>query len=1512
MQARRTVLGAWFLVTLFVLQSTFSTVDLNDTAANEPLQNSDGVEWVQFDLVDGVYGEAIGSFDEVSITETRTLTADSSIGTFDADGLHLDRALSSAWLEGRADLRLFLVDTSVELQTVRHHITAMEGVSVREYISPSGLMVQGTPYALQQASLIDGVAAQHSVPMGMLVDEAVLDVLMLEAGTASLQGELMRIEGWRTEVGPLDEIEFHDAIGTSLIQGLGDVAPLVFEEVKKWDEGRYEGTLSTSDLLGLMAQPSLRLFQFDPAFTTYNTNAKSHMKTSQMTTYFTTDLDGSGQIVAVADSGLDEDHGDFGTRVVGNSDVIGDGSTADKHSGHGTHVSCTVLGDGAQGGYSGVAPEADLFFQAMENDNTGNFQSPSLNYLLNSAYSAGARTHTNSWGSSQASDQGKYTSSAEDVDDRANYYDRYYNGREGLTILFAAGNDGPNTGTVGAPATAKNIISVGNHQNRYSGAPDTIMSGSSRGPTDDGRIKPDLIAPGGYVRSCRAQEAADTGSSTWSSTYYLEYTGTSMATPNAAGAATMIREYLEEIAQRPSPQGALVKALMVLGATDLGSRDIPNDNEGWGKVNLRETLAPTSGQGIWVDDRSVLSGSGNSKSYTFNITQSNGGFKSVLAWSDERGSTFSSNQLVNNLDLEITAPSGTVYLGNDFASGQSTTGGNADTINNLEVVLIDSAEVGIWTVKVKDTLHGGSTAQPFAIAVRGHGVNDLRPDPEFIVDAFEMSVSIPQVGDQLQLTTKVFNVGNVRADFFDIEFRVDDVLIDSKNIDVGAGSTKTQIWYWTPQTSGETTLSFIIDPDDDIEEILENNNRHDIEVDVTAPGVKLTAEPQQQVLLNTSASTTSWNVSLTNTALISTNASMSANGITNINTGQSESWYVGATESNFTLEGRDSANITVTLVHPTPPTPGTYRIELLGLDVDNGVTYPYSLDFIVPELANLRLEYDYQIVPVSPSDPTSIDIRLFNIGNADIGYDLFLQAPAGWNAGFDDLASDPGATSGSTGLIVLDTYKPIGMTFTPPQVMTGAGAERIVQLTAISQTEIQDSWVFQIPIKVEEVRTIDIDLETNIGVLRPDSTFSMMFSVEHKGNLDLSLTPSFEFPTGWSVTSGLSVLDLNWASTENILIGIEGDGTARSGEVKFHLDADGLRTTWVGQFEVEVLPEPSLQFVSLVLQDGSSYTNPLGPGSHPAGEPLVFTWLASNSADVEWSPEVSIALGQGLFGECLDVEPLALNEVAPVVCTVLIPASMAPLSEPSFSITLAGNGVEQTELVGLYVASVMEASWVQERTVPFDTGKESTLEVTLTNTGNTQFSHKLTTDASKGWYAFIDGDDIADLQPGQSMTVRLLVEATRPGTGTIALALSDAPAVSTSSVILEVQSVGEPTATSGGSLPVTVLGPIVLLMLAGVLGALVMRRSKPDAAQAFAQGKNPPAFVAPPATTVPKTPAVASGPMCWSCRQTITGPMQGCPGCGARYHRSDVPTCQAGKLEACVNCSADATTFVLA
>ncbi|MEC7411654.1 MAG: S8 family serine peptidase, partial [Candidatus Thermoplasmatota archaeon] len=385
------------------------------------------------------------------------------------------------------------------------------------------------------------------------------------------------------------------------------MAKVALEGGEAVDVGRWRGDLATTDLLTLALQPSVMWLGPEPTFAIANDQARQHMRVSNVANGFTTSLNGSGVIVAVADSGLDADHGDFGARVLSNTDVVGDGSTADRHSGHGTHVACTVLGDGSRGGYAGVAPQAELIFQAMENDNNGQFLSPSLNYILNQAYSQGARIHTNSWGSSQVSDQGKYTSSAEDIDDRTAAYDRTHANQEGLLVLFAAGNDGPGTGTVGAPSTAKNTLTVGNHQNRYSGAPDTMMSGSSRGPTDDGRIKPDVVAPGGYVRSCRAQEAGDTGSASWSNQYYLEYTGTSMATPNAAGAAALVREYLVEIALRPEPQGALVKALLILGAQDMGTRNIPNDDEGWGRVNLRDTLAPTGGRGIWVDDRSLLS-----------------------------------------------------------------------------------------------------------------------------------------------------------------------------------------------------------------------------------------------------------------------------------------------------------------------------------------------------------------------------------------------------------------------------------------------------------------------------------------------------------------------------------------------------------------------------------------------------------------------------------------------------------------------------------------------------------------------------------------------------------------------------------------------------------------------------------------------------------------------------------------------------------------------------------------
>lgn len=1527
--------SAILFVLLLVLASSSSLLqyESDDTAASLP------PEWVRFDVKEGVYFDAVGILDETLTDEEREPLAIGPFGTFDVSGLTLARPVPQSMLEPRFDLLLLLASNDLRLRDLRIELEAIDGLAVREYIAPSGLLVQGTPLALEQAEQHPALLASHAVPLGFLLDPALLDIVLLTSGEATVQDMLLRLDGWRNDAGPLETVDLVDQNGGRLSQSLQDVARQAMHDPRSWDAGRYEGTMRDVPLEQVLMQPSVMHLRPDPAFAAFNDQARGHMQTNTMTTYFTTDLDGSGQIVAVADAGLDEDHGDFGSRIVGSYDVIGDGSTADKHSGHGTHVSCTVLGDGFRGGYGGVAQAAELYFQAMENDNTGNFQSPSLNNLLNTAYNAGARTHTNSWGSSAANQQSKYNSETEDVDDRANYYDRYYNGVQGLTILFAAGNDGPGSSTVSPPATAKNVISVGNHKNRYSGSPDAMMGGSSRGPTEDGRIKPDVVAPGGYVRSCRAQEATDTSGSTWSNTYYLEYTGTSMATPNAAGAALMIREYLIEIAQRPSPQGALVKALMVLGAQDIGARDIPNNNEGWGRVNLRNTLAPSSGQGIWVDDRSVMSGTGNSKSYSFNVTQASGLFKVVLTWSDERGSRFSTDQLVNDLDLEVTAPDGTMYLGNDFTNGRSATGGTRDDVNNLEVVLIDAAAQGTWTVKVKDAQHSGAKTQPYAIAVLGYGVNDLRPDPKVVPEDFEMNVGIPQVGDPVQLTTSFFNFGNVKANMFPIAFEVNGNEIDRKSIDLGAGSSKVVQWSWTPQSSGATTLSFVIDPDDAMEEIREDNNRLDIQVNVTAPGVKLDTDSPSKTLTSSELTTTSWNITLTNTALVATNASMQTGQVTHLESGQTMPWYIGSTDSNFTMQGQASELITVTLVHPAPPAPGTYRIDLLGLDVDNGVNYPLDLDLLVPDLPDAGLEFDYEVVPVHPSEPTNITVRFYNNGNAPIGYDLFLEAPAGWQAGFTNLGSEAGATSGSTGLINSEAYRAVGLTFTPPQVMTAAGAERLVKLTAVSQTEQQELTLFEIPIQVLTVRELFVNIESSLGVQRPDSTLTLRYSLEHRGNVDMRLTPSFDLPSGWSVTSALEPFDLPWSSSKNLLFTLEASGSARSGELILNFDNGSTRFTWEGLLNVEVLPEPELTFVSLELADGSTFPTPEGSGSHPSGESMTFTWLLSNSAETVWTPSANLQLDSGVFGDCTPVAAVEQNDVVPVICTLVIASDMAPMSEPAFTLLLSDGGVDLSTTVGLLVSTNEDVAWDVGSVPEFITGTERQIIVKITNTGNTPLQRQLVLDVPDAWTASIDGSDIVELDLGQTVFVRINVRADSPGSSTLGLSLSQSPA-SDNDFRIGVLATGEPVGTGGNTglsttVALSMFGAIMLVLFA-FLGVQAMRHRRETVAtpkpatplpplvmqggvvapavpapQPVAVASVPPVIARSPAVPAPQ-PTSTPPPMCWSCRNPITTAMVGCPSCGARYHSDGVGGCTGQTITTCVNCQASAEHFVQA
>lgn len=531
--------------------------------------------------------------------------------------------------------------------------------------------------------------------------------------------------------------------------------------------------------------------------------------------------DGSTQIAAVADTGIGGGTATTAHRDIPSSRVVAIQSFAgttdscfqtiendgaqDVDSGHGTHVAGSVLGGGdASGLGTGIAPAARLVFQATEdyvitsnlcknfygypNDYYLSGLPANLNDLYQAAYNEGARIHANSWGSAAAGD---YTANSAQSDQFI------WNNRD-MTITFSAGNEGIDANSngvidndsIGAPATAKNVITVGasenqrpagypcdtglTYQSRDAYQPNTTCGGmggnnilgtygvrwpadypaqpisgdqsggnsgqmaafSSRGPTDDGRIKPDIVAPGTWILSTYSnmyQEGYDaspnprTGnyqSDGWgmpANAFYKYFGGTSMSNPTAAGGATVVRDFYQK-AYGHAASAALVKATLINSAVDLadenndGANDndfpIPNVHEGWGRINLD---AATDGAAYYADNTAGLATNG-SASYSFNVT--GGAFKVSLVWSDAPSTETAAANLVNNLNLTVTSPSGATYRGNVFSGGWSATGGNADGVNNVENVYVQSAASGTWTVTVSGA-NVPSGPQPFALVVRG-------------------------------------------------------------------------------------------------------------------------------------------------------------------------------------------------------------------------------------------------------------------------------------------------------------------------------------------------------------------------------------------------------------------------------------------------------------------------------------------------------------------------------------------------------------------------------------------------------------------------------------------------------------------------------------------------------------------------------------------------------------------------------------------------------------------------
>ena len=550
------------------------------------------------------------------------------------------------------------------------------------------------------------------------------------------------------------------------------------------------------------------------------------------------ELRGTGQIVGIADSGLDTGdpatvHNDILGRVASltslpittffrqfTNDVAPfDDGAADTNSAHGTHVAGSVLGNGAVASGMGsafiprgMAPDAQVCFQAIEQQANwktlaeinaagldiswwtasgnpwpppafGLYGIPSpLGDLFTAAYAAGARIHTNSWGSNAA---GVYNSNSRAVDN-------FMWLNRDMLILFSAGNAGRdpdgngviNVDSMGAPGTAKNCLTVGaTENNRPTGSTPTpgadsdwsddarwpalgaaghrsdnidgMAAFSSRGPVDDGRIKPDVVAPGTNVLSVRSSVWAGPPPILWGDLaaadplngLYVWSGGTSMSTPLVAGAAALIRQHLVQqrghVLPGVKPSGALIKAILINGAVPIPGQfagEIPaappvqNNVSGFGRISVLESVTPGSTladalhRTLFADEPEYAVSTGEIRNFEVHPVNPTLPLKATLVWTDAQAPA-GVGGLINSLYLQIVKPDGTVLDG-DVAAFPTVN-------NNVQQVTIPAPlDAGAYQIRVRGVAvvqhapnvpAGPDERQDFALAVSNAMGPSLQP-----------------------------------------------------------------------------------------------------------------------------------------------------------------------------------------------------------------------------------------------------------------------------------------------------------------------------------------------------------------------------------------------------------------------------------------------------------------------------------------------------------------------------------------------------------------------------------------------------------------------------------------------------------------------------------------------------------------------------------------------------------------------------------------------------------------
>ncbi len=456
-------------------------------------------------------------------------------------------------------------------------------------------------------------------------------------------------------------------------------------------------------------------------------------------------LDGSGFFFNVNDHGIARQHLEFQRPNNGGSRLIE--REVPDNDGHMDHVTGTVGAHGYRSDAKGMAPAAVMY--------SLNQQSDSDVYLLGMEYPMQPQRSIGGTTSLGGGYQSSYSTGGRTFDlalKETPYYLHFY----------AVGNEGGWNQISSGRQVAKNVISVGSggHVNRdaqgnyISGG--SISGFSSRGPADDGRIKPDIIANGESVLS------------TVETSGFTTKQGTSMATPNASGSSILLQDYFEERFPGHLMQSVSLKNLIVHTADDLGKTG-PDYIYGWGFMNVRKAAdllkAYADNPGNLRMTEGLLRDS-ETHTYTFTWDGSNP-LVANLAWLDEAGQAIltdddRTSNLVHDLDLRVISPTGTTtylpwampFVLNGFNTNDYNAGAvKADnTTDNIEQVRINTpTEAGVYSVTVS---HKGTISDSVRYSLILSGVNNASSAPAPTITGFT-----PSDGDTQHLLVTVTGTG---------------------------------------------------------------------------------------------------------------------------------------------------------------------------------------------------------------------------------------------------------------------------------------------------------------------------------------------------------------------------------------------------------------------------------------------------------------------------------------------------------------------------------------------------------------------------------------------------------------------------------------------------------------------------------------------------------------------------------------------------------------------------------